>query len=620
MASENYSTKEIIENFINDGFNDLVDEVNYTYSSRPLSPGDVPPWAKNTPTQPEQGKPIESFSFNPSINQNFDQSVTNIENKIYQTPTEIYQDNTFVTNTTTINNRIVEVVPPRPSSLLPIREGEESLSSDATSVTIGKPITLAQSINSQKFGKMLHNPFAAKKQIIRQAANTEIAPQLKELNSEGIARFAAYLDDEPKTNALDAIALLLPASLRATAGAMSMVFGLNTLRFYFANLTAASGNALIGVTDTIPSEYEIETYIPTAIKSSNNAKNFTLQHGSNGLDLGELTNNPIEWEKWLQEASTAQYGEKKDENNKVAVTNFTDFIRNVLAPFYFRLGLDKLPFVLPKNLIIDDSKEELETQITARQLTDYLLWQLTAFDSVMGQFPIKLQIDDTDLIKTGNQSLSLTFPNLSETISEIFVLMLSLKSNSDALLEIGLKNLGEAGQAKQLSVQNFYLASAIQEYLGFKTQQISKEIDFLFNPGVVAEEPENQTLSKALENSKLKIAIESNIDDDTLEKHIMPLLEAARIIKAVHFKPVDIRGNAKKAIIDSIKNSSLLADNLDFENNEKLKEFLDNIESGFAHKIPDKEINYPYGRDYSERPRIKHNINDVNNNNSEKSS
>ena len=155
--------------------------------------------------------------------------------------------------------------------------------------------------------------------------------------------------------------------------------------------------------------------------------------------------------------------------------------------------------------------------------------------------------------------------------------------------------------------------------MGFETKQISKDVEFTFNPGVALLKDAEQTIEAALKPTILKVPIESNVDKDTLERHMLTLVEAARITKAVNFRSIDLNNNPIGQIANIFKQANAIAEKLDFKGQEELKEFLNNIETGFSEKIPGKDPNKPYGRNYIERPKVKHNIDNVNNNQAKKS-
>lgn len=522
-------------------------------------------------------------------------------NNLYIQPIQPYTTNIFV------NTNLYNTLPSRPSSLLPITKGTEVLNQTPTKVVIGEPISLAQATSEQQFGRLISNPFSLQKQKIRQIQTDGVAQELKKLNDEGIEAFAGYLVKEEGSTALDAVAFVLPIALKGVSGELNMIFGYETLRYYFSTLTGTSANARIGVSSSIPNGYEIVPVDFEIKKSADILENIGLKDssGANLSGLEELLEQEINWEDWIAEAATAQYGQSENESNEIVIENDVEFIKNLIAPFYFRLGLNKLPFDLPKHLAVENDEDNEDTRVKANQLSEYLLWQLSAFDSVIGQFPIKIKIEDSDLIQTGDQPIELSFPNLAETLADLIGFNLTNKTTSNALLEIALKQLAETGQNKQQIVQSYYLLAAIQEYLGFETKQIIKEVDFLFNPNMLAEPPSEHSLSKALAPSKVKVAIEDNIDEDSLEKHMVALIEAARIIKAVHYRSINLNGDAVGQLASIFKNAGNLADKFDDDSRKKLKAYLERVEIGFSNEINFADPTKPYGRSYNERPRTR---------------
>lgn len=529
--------------------------------------------------------------------------------EVYKEPRKIYEKNIFITN---IYN---DGLPDRPSSLLPVERGEENLDQSPTKVSIGKPITLAQSISQQTFGQMMFNPFSTQKQVLRQARNESLVEELTELNEAAIDEFVAYKTGSAEAKVTSAVGLFAPLELKGLSGQMGVLFGFDTIKYFFSQLTLSSLNALIGVSDTIPNGYEVSYYNPQYSKFPDELTNVSLSGSGGGGDLalGSFFDRPIDWERWIEDAVRAQYGVNSDEYHYIKVDNLPDLIRNAIAPIWFRVGLRDLPFFLPKDLIQDPQPGDVEEQVQTKRLSEFFIWQIQAIDSVLGQFPVKIRIEDTDLIETGDQELKLEFPNLSELLTELFGLALANQTNNNALLKTNLIELAEIGQTKQQSAQNYYLLSAIQEYLGFKSKQIQKDIDFLFNPGILAEKPEKQTLAKTLQPSTQKMIVESNDDDDTLEKYMYTLIEAARIIKAKHFKGIDLRSNPAKQIADIIKQAGKVSDTLNADQSNSLEEFLKSVESGFANKISTKDPTKPHNRNYQQRPRVRHNIKDANN-------
>ncbi len=130
-------------------------------------------------------------------------------------------------------------------------------------------------------------------------------------------------------------------------------------------------------------------------------------------------------------------------------------------------------------------------------------------------------------------------------------------------------------------------------------------MEFTFNPSVILEEEDEQTLSKAIENSQIKIPIEVNDDSDSLEEQLKILIEAARITKAVHWRGLNLQGNVPDQIKSIIKNADKLMSDLDVNGKDTLEDFLNSLQLGFSNKSSNIDSTKPFGRDYNRRPRVK---------------
>ncbi len=518
-------------------------------------------------------------------------------NPVYQPPRRIYDpnDDRFINN------------PRKPTSNLVIEETEEVLGQSDTKVVIGESITLAQAIENQEFGRLLYNPVTDKPTKVRQVVDITLGQKIKELNDVGLEQFTKYLDDDSNQSLFDACVLALPQSLRGLAGDLGLVFGAEVVRILAYYFTSASMNTFIGISDNVPLNYEVvfEAPVYSPNKFVLDKIKMAKQRDINKLILGDTEGKLVRWESYLLQAVRDTYDKTKLEETPIEARNLPELLRNLLAQSFRRLGLDDYPIAVPKNLTQEPEPGELESIESNQSLVDFLLWQVKAFDGVLGQFPINIEIEDNDLIQTGNQPLDIKLPNLAETLAELTGKVLLNEALVNALLTISLKNIAETGMSKQTAIQNYYLLTAIQEYLGFKTTQKSKEVEFTFNPGVILEKEDDQTLSKAIENSQIKIPIEVNDDEDSLEEQLKSLVEAARIIKAVHWRNLDLKGNVPEQLKSIIKNADKLMSDLDANGKDTLEDFLNSLQLGFANKSSSIDSTKPFGRDYNRRPRVK---------------
>ena len=547
-------------------------------------------------------KPVEKTKNDTNIQIDIDSTV----NRVYFPPVKIYN------NVTIINNN----VPQKPGSNLKIEDSEENLGQSETRVTIGETITLAKAIEDQEFGRLLHNPIVSEPTKIRQIIDNNLTQKIEVLAEEGAEKFERYLSGDSESILSDACALVLPQALRGLSGEFGLLFGSETIRLLSYYFTSTSMNTFVGVSDSIPINYKIVQEAPVYNEPKDTESDFRISNFDDikKLIFGELDNNLVFWESYLKNAIDETYDKDDKEEIATEANSMAELFVNLLAQSYRRLGLDDYPFVLPRSLTEETEPGKQERTDTSDSLADFLLWQLKAFDGVLGQFPINIEIQDNDLIQVGDQPIDIKLPNLAETLAELTGKSILNEALVNALLTINLKIIAETGSNKQTSVQNYYLLTAIQEYLGFKTSQKTKDLDLLFNPKILNEKPEKQTLSKALENSTIPIPIEINDDEDSLEEQLKILVEAARITKAVHWRGVDPRGNIASQLKSIFSNAASLLEDLDIKSNQDLDNFLDSLEKGFSDKSGLIDATKPFGREYNRRPKARNLNNDGENN------
>jgi hypothetical protein len=153
--------------------------------------------------------------------------------------------------------------------------------------------------------------------------------------------------------------------------------------------------------------------------------------------------------------------------------NWLDLIKHLLTVQHYRLGLNDYPVYVPKSLknMPKDPQEIEELQALLNNvansnnkgdydamvesdvfkkymeplphLTRYQSWQSKTLDELLGSFPIDIHIEDSDLIRVGDQSVDISLPNIAESLAEIIGLLLGSKSLIEANLNASLRGLGE---------------------------------------------------------------------------------------------------------------------------------------------------------------------------------
>ena len=507
--------------------------LEYTGAIEKVADGTVPEHLRNK----DWGNNVKTSSDfpEPSINDSFEQIDRNKENDVYTPPTIVFNvENNFVTNN-------YQELPDRPSSLLPLLNGDEGDGQSPTQVVIGAPITLAQSLESQSFGKMLYSPFSTATQKIRQIGATDIGAKLTELNDKGIEAFAGYLAEEEGKDALDAMALFVPTALRGMSGQTTVLFGKDTIKFFFSNFTASSVNALVGVSSDIPSSYEIVNYEPSYTAGTENVEGIVLSSSSNEVtdkiyqilggdswietEEGTLAMQ-VKPEDLIKNVGNALYSENSTELTELTVTNLLELHTVFSTVDFYRSGHHRLPATVLTSL---QNTEAGNTPLKIYDVFTFHEWLMIQLDSLIGEFPIKIK--NRNLDEAGNtveSEISLT--NISESIAEFMGLVLNIAQDSDLAINIGMKGLVESMKASNAAITTFDYAKANAEYLGYKGNDREREVKLSFTPGAT-------NLKDALKPSIKKIISWENNDKETLVELIKKTLIGTEIVKAAMFQP-----------------------------------------------------------------------------------
>jgi hypothetical protein len=570
---------------------------------------------------------------NPDLIQNYDNSTVS-----YNTQNIFIQNNFYFTPVLapTVNINLLSI-PPR-------RLPKEADGQTTYYTPVGNSITVKEALTERKFGRLLHRPLNNKTYKFRVAKYDKLAAEFAEKNNRGKDRLSYWMAaqtaigyeavedllppdgkrikwdvkeispdlDEP-LSLWDATAIIGANSLKGFRGDIGLIFGLEALHVIAKDFNLSRINAYQEITGLIPMDYEIVEYEPEIKNTYKETEvNFSATHSALipaiydilGGDIWKsdiFKNGEVSIEGWLRSAGFEQYT-KDSENNKVAPKNLFDLMRHYLATLYFRSGFHRLPAEVPESLI-QDSDPNKNKDIEISDALHFQEWQTRALDALIGQFPIEIEIEDSDLIKVGDQKLKIPLPNIAETLAELMGLSITLKSFMDANLNASMRTLAETGSARKQAIINHYLIASIQDYLGFKSRKKVLDVDFLFNPKVGTDSDTPELLSEALKTTKMKVEIEECDDDHSLEARMTTLAEAAAIIKAVHWRKVNL--NDMGELKSFFKNIVDFVGETEEKKEDEFDEFIEKVEDGFINEPGMLDTTNPYGRPYDQRPKIR---------------
>lgn len=233
------------------------------------------------------------------------------------------------------------------------------------------------------------------------------------------------------------------------------------------------------------------------------------------------------------------------------------------------IGYNDYPVSVPQSLIKTDGREKGDIKLES--LTQFLGWYVQRFDEVVGEFEIPIEVEDTDLLKEGNQTVKFKLPNIAEAIAELFLMVMNINITNEVSLNVAMRTLAEAGADKQQNFKSAMMLDSIVEYLGFKYKDESKKLPLTFTPG-------EEVLTRILQETEVDVSTIEYDDDMNLQRALFELLQSAAVIRAKHWKQVDPKQDIKSQILSSLlQNKDLITQLIKGLNYEELEKQINNI-------------------------------------------
>lgn len=317
---------------------------------------------------------------------------------------------------------------------------------------------------------------------------------------------------------------------------------------------------------------------------------------------GALTG--IEYNPFEQlEAKYQALSSSEEAEGKYTVLNLPRYVQSVVAATYGRLGLQDYPVTVPTSLT-----GKSNDTLALPHLTRFQSWQTKQLDALLGQYPIEIDIEDSDLVKVGDQKLQIKLPNVAESLAEIMGLLITTRGLADASLNLGIRTIAEVGAARETATKTYYRTEAIEEYLGYELKRKTIKLPHFFDPFASTGDEPSEKLSDFLQNSDSDLEIEEYAGKTPLGSDLRILIEAARIIKAHFFRPVSLDENdfikqMKSLLVRGYK--AAVGDENDPNKEQDFDAYLEEVEQGFTGKAGIDSPDKPYGRPYNQRPKIK---------------
>lgn len=444
----------------------------------------------------------------------------------------------------------------------------------------GKSISIQQSLTEREYGRLLHRPLTAKKVTVRQALPPDPDEKFDNLNREGLEQLSHWMlsqytcePPEVKINFWDCAALITPEYLRGFHGNIGFIYGIKSLHAWGEYYTQASLNAYQEISGLIPIDYEIINYNPELdyhyleneqpLTNTSNLKLDRVMTLLGGSFWKEENYKFIPEEEMTTLAEELFLNEGEYQEKEINVDSVFDYIKYCLAAQYWKAGYQELPAELPESLL---SYKDDNEPIKKNNYLDYFTWFIEQFDAIVGEFPIRITIEDDDPIQEGKQEKKIELPNLAEAVAEIYGL--TRESTIDGELSVNfLARLAAEITAIKNGVaitQDYVRGNAA--YLGYDGNTKKRKLNYNFN----LVDPTN--LAKILQEKEGYVVGWENQDKNTLADHLTHLQFAAGIIKSAFFRPASQADRLKKALED-IQNLS------GEEQENKWEEFIRDLEN-----------------------------------------
>lgn len=550
---------------------------------------------------PDRPKPIDPD--NPPDNPH-----NNLPTNPVDRPTVYYPPNPIYNNNNNNNRTPIELPPRR----LPV-EGDDQ---KEIQTAIGDVFTIQEWIQHREFGYLLWNPLSDQPLTIRQGFNSDADQQFTEAvrwGGENYKRWLyAQLNPEYKKSDeylsaysfWDGTAWVMPEKLKGLQGDLTVGFGMHALQRLGEVFSLNSQNCLFGVIDNIPNGWRVvEGEFPETELLTRELDNLELIGDQQTQELLGVNRFPVTVPKDLTKLPT--FEEMLAEGIDERFLDQASFNSN--DPDKFNKEVANLTPEEIEEKLSDAFKEKHYT--TINDLTEYITWQMSQLDGLLGAYPINITVEDNDLTTEGNQPLNINIPNISEALAELIGNMVTQEKVTNAMLDMQIRLLMELASNKKISAITNFTTESIVDYLGFKIEKKETEIDFSFSPGANLGTQGEIDFSEFLKPGKIEISYDDYDDDTTVEIQIKELIEAARIIKAKNTRKVDLNDlNSLKNLFTSAK--SMLDNSGDDQLKSKFDEWLEEFQDGFTNRSDINDPSKPWGRNREQRPRI----NKLNNN------
>lgn len=264
-------------------------------------------------------------------------------------------------------------------------------------------------------------------------------------------------------------------------------------------------------------------------------RSYNVLGGDDWFESTEVNDKPNRKFKPVEELGLfgfrSFYDDKKEQvtgnQQEQTAASITEFLVKNLATFYYKFGLNQLPTQVPKTLL---SYSDGEKPQELHSYADYLGWIVQNIDALLGQFPIEIEIEDSDPLEAGNQVKKVEIPNVAEALTELYGLGISGATNANVAINFLTRLAAEIVATKNATLITQDYAKANASYLGYKANTPKRQIPYAFNPTKL------DSLEGLLQEWSGEIVGWEEDDKNSVTDYLQRLMFASGIIKAAFFR------------------------------------------------------------------------------------
>ncbi|WAK74602.1 hypothetical protein AP9108_34620 [Arthrospira sp. PCC 9108] len=259
------------------------------------------------------------------------------------------------------------------------------------------------------------------------------------------------------------------------------------------------------------------------------------------------------------------------ENNvrQITIPDMNEECCGMIRRIYEFLDPESFPAEMPTKITVDaDNPDNGIKEI--KTLPEWLMYRFDIDDERWGEFEVKVEINDINLLSEEQEEVTIKLPNIAESIAEIFGLVMEIAISHQVTQNAVLTCLHEAGLAHAAAFKAGREVSEILDYLGFKTEEKYEKLKTAFTP-------EADNFEELLEpnESKVKITNQKNAKE-TLETALNQIKEIFSIVRAQGTLQVNGNDPSKDILADLTRlyDSMKKQDEIREQETNKVKELL----------------------------------------------